>query len=126
MFFIGIMGIANKEKKLRVIPNLICKACGKLTSYRLVKTYKYFQLFFIPIFRWDERYMLISECCGSVFQLDKVQGEDLEHGKDSILNNLSMTIVEDNSCKTNILCYNCGKSVEARFEFCPHCGNKLR
>ncbi len=66
--------------------------------------------------------MLISKCCGSVFELTKNQGQDLEHGKDSILDNLNITIVEDNSCKTNILCYNCGESVESRFEFCPHCG----
>ena len=120
------MGIESKEKELRTIPNLMCKACGRLTSYKLIKTYNYFQLFFIPIFRWKERYMLISKCCGSVFELTKNQGQDLEHGKDSILDNLNITIVEDNSCKTNILCYNCGESVESRFEFCPHCGKKLR
>jgi len=125
MFFIGIMGIANKEKELRTIPNLICKACGRLTSYKLIKTYRYFQLFFIPVFKWNQRYVMVSECCGSIFELTKMQGQDLEQGRDSVLNNLNMTIVEDNACKTNISCYNCGKSVESKFEFCPYCGAKL-
>lgn len=126
MFFIGIMGVESKQKEIKTIPNLICKACGKLTSYSLVKTYNCFQLFFIPIFNWGQKYILISKCCGSIFELTKEQGEDIEKGNEFIFDDLKMTIVEDNACKTNILCHNCGKSIEARFEFCPHCGAKLK
>lgn len=126
MFFVGILGIESKEKELRTFPNLICKACGRVTAYRLVKAYKYFHIFFIPIYRWDFRYYLISKCCGSVFEISNEQGKDLEEGKDYMLDRLKLTILEDNSCSGNIVCFNCGKEVSSEFEFCPHCGARLK
>jgi hypothetical protein len=108
MFFVGILGIESKQKEIRTIPNMMCKACGRLTSYSLIKTYNYFQLFFIAIFKWGETYRLMSKCCGSVFELTKEQGEDLEKGNTSDFNDLNIIMVENNSCRTNIFCHNCG------------------
>lgn len=126
MFFFGVLGIDEKQTEIKKIPNLMCKACGRLTTYSLVKTYNCFHLFFVPVIKWGQRYLLISKCCGSIFELTLEQGKEVEKGNDSIFDNLNITLVEDNSCKTNIFCRNCGKSIEPRFEYCPHCGAKLR
>ncbi|MFT8313220.1 MAG: zinc ribbon domain-containing protein [Clostridium sp.] len=126
MFFIGIFGMGTKDVDIRTINNMICKSCGRMTSYKLVKTYNYFQLFFIPIFRWGEKYYLISKCCGSLFELSRQDGEDLANGNNSILSNLNINIVEDNSQCGKLVCHRCGKEVDESFEFCPYCGTKLK
>lgn len=125
MFFIGIMGIESKQKELRIINNMICKSCGRMTAYKLIKTYNCFQLFFIPVFRWKEQYYLISKCCGSIFEVSNEQGEDLENGNDSGLSNLNITIVEDRSQSGKLICHSCGKEVDGSFNYCPYCGAKL-
>jgi len=126
MFFIGIFGMGTKNKDIRIINNMICKSCGRMTSYKFIKTYSYFEIFFIPIFKWSERYYLISKCCGSLFELSKEEGEQLAKGDDSILDKLNITIVEDNSRCGKLMCHNCGKEVDESFEFCPYCGTRLK
>lgn len=126
MFFIGIMGIESKQKELRSINNMICKSCGRMTSYKLIKTYNCFQIFFIPVFRWGNQYYLVSKCCGSIFEVSKEHGEDLEKGNDSVLSNLNITIVEDRPQSGKLICGSCGKEVNGSFDYCPYCGVKLK
>jgi RNA polymerase subunit RPABC4/transcription elongation factor Spt4 len=126
VFFIGIFGAGKRHEEIRIINNMVCKSCERMTAYKLIKMYNYFQIFFIPIFKWREEYYLISKCCGSIFGLSKEQGEDLEKGEDSVLSNLNITILEDNRSQCGkLICDNCGKEVDENFDFCPYCGTKL-
>lgn len=61
MFFIG--GVNDRKDKLMDINNVICN-CGRLTSVELVMYYSVFHMFFIPFFKFNKRYYVISRCCG--------------------------------------------------------------
>jgi RNA polymerase subunit RPABC4/transcription elongation factor Spt4 len=123
LFFIGVFGIESKEKEIREIQNKVCKSCGKLTSYRLVKTYNYFHFFFIPTFRWSTRYYLIARCCRAVFEIPPELGRELEGGRDVPIRDEDLTRVGQSYGSTS--CPSCGNPVEPGFAFCPHCGTKM-
>jgi hypothetical protein len=126
MFFAAIFGITQKEDVIRKIPNLICRSCGRITSYQLVKSSYVFHLFFIPVFSWKVEYYLSSDCCKSIFELTISQGKDLAEGKDSVLDNLNLNITEENCAVNDIICFNCKNKVEAKFEYCPYCGSRIK
>ena len=126
MFFIGIFGIEMKEKEIRDIQNKICKLCGAMTSFRLFKTYSYFQIFFIPLFKWNIRYYVISRCCNTMFEIPKEVGEALEGGRDIPLKDEDMKPVFTEGREDYIICPKCKKPVDNNFSFCPYCGTRLR
>lgn len=124
MFFIGVFGIETKQEEIKDIQNVICKGCGSLTSYRLIKTYNLFHFFFIPIIKWSKRYFLISRCCNSAFEILSEKGEQLERGMDIPLNDDDLKpLYNDYSYN---LCPNCKREVDLSFMYCPFCGTRLR
>lgn len=127
MFFIGIFGINSKNKEIREIQNIICKACGTLSSYKLVKTYDCFEFFFIPLFRWNTRYYLVSRCCGSIFEIPIDLGHRLEDGENISINDLDLKEVKiNNQHSGNNICPNCGRLINGDFTYCPYCGSKIK
>lgn len=131
MFFFGVFGIENKQKEIRLIQNVVCKACGSMTTYRLIKVYNYFHFFFIPIFKWGEIYYVESRCCASLFEIPREIGRELERGKDIPLNDEYLRQVNTNygygnDFGTTIVCHSCGRTIDRSFQFCPHCGNRVK
>jgi ssDNA-binding Zn-finger/Zn-ribbon topoisomerase 1 len=124
LFFIGVFGIENKEKEIREIQNRVCKSCGKLTSYTLVKTYNYFHIFFIPTFKWSTRYYLIARCCGAVFEIPLGLGRKLEAGEDMPIKDEDLTGINQGYGAST--CPSCRSQVEHKFLYCPYCGTKMR
>lgn len=59
VFFIGIFGIENKDEEIKVLENISCRKCNSTVTGRLIKNFVFFHIFFIPIFRWNERYCII-------------------------------------------------------------------
>ena len=49
MFFIGVFGIEDKEKEIKIIRNFQCKNCSISNGGKINKTFTYFHFFFIPI-----------------------------------------------------------------------------
>jgi hypothetical protein len=76
MFFIGIFGIQDKDKYIGTCSNIECPSCGRLARYEIHKSYRYFHIFFIPIFRWNFRYFVKTSCCGRLYQLDPFVGRE--------------------------------------------------
>ena len=82
MFFIGIFGIDNKFKEIKVLNNFSCKNCNISNGASLVKYYTFFHFFFIPIFKWNEEYYVICNGCNSSFSIPKEKGKAIERGED--------------------------------------------
>ena len=75
-----IMGINNGRKTLNFTQYLICPCCGMSGRAEIVKTYTYFMLFFIPLFRWNRRYFVTMKCCGACCEIDPALGRAIERG----------------------------------------------
>lgn len=126
MFFIGIFGIDNKEKEVRDIQNKVCKSCGNMTSFKLIKSYSFFHFFFIPLFKWNIKYFLISRCCNSVFSIPNELGKELEGGRDATIREEAMTPINNFYGYDTIVCPSCKSIVEPRFSYCPYCGRRVK
>lgn len=122
MFF--IMGINQKESKLRFHQLVICKCCETYGHVEVFMTYTYVMLFFIPVFRWNKRYYLRMSCCNSTIEIDKALGRAIEHGEIQEIN-FDQLHFEAHQKRTKS-CANCGYSnTDSDYIFCPRCGNRL-
>ncbi|MBP8989943.1 MAG: zinc-ribbon domain-containing protein, partial [Clostridia bacterium] len=54
-FFIG--GVQTAQKQIGTTEQIQCPSCCMKTQFEISKTYSYFHLFFIPVFRWNVRYL---------------------------------------------------------------------
>ena len=126
MFFIGIFGIDNKFKEIKVLNNFSCKNCNISNGASLVKYYTFFHFFFIPIFKWNEEYYVICNGCNSSFSIPKEKGKAIERGEDI---EISYWDLKDNNINNNYLkkrCQKCNRELEKDFEYCPYCGEKIK
>ncbi|MCR1934300.1 zinc ribbon domain-containing protein [Clostridium tepidum] len=125
MFFFGIFGINTRQKEIEEFQNLICKKCGNLSRYTVIKTYNIFHFFFIPLIKWGEKYYLKSRCCNTIYVISKEDLDRIREGED--INNIYLKEIYMGNSNTNdiIICNECGKEVDSSFNFCPHCGQKL-
>lgn len=122
MFF--VFGISNKEKEIDFSQTTICRSCGAYGRLEMFVKYTYFSLFFIPIFKWNRKYYVRSNCCNSLYSLDKEIGRNIEKGYEEKIDESDLKPVDINYNKRSY-CGNCNFPIESEFEFCPKCGNKL-
>lgn len=128
MFFIGIFGIENKEKEIKVINNITCKSCNRLSMARVIKHYEFFHFFFIPIFKWNEKYYVECGSCKKIFSISKEKGKMIERGE-----NIDITywdLHEVNNAygydyNISNVCKSCGKIVDSEYKYCPYCGHEI-
>ena len=127
MFFIGVFGIENKEKEIKVLNNFTCKSCNTLTMGRVIKHYEFFHFFFIPLFKWNERYYVECSRCRRIFSISKEKGKSIERGENIDLTYWDLNEV-NNAYAYNInnVCNNCGKVVDSEYSYCPYCGQKIK
>lgn len=123
MFFIGIFGIDQKNKSLCTYNNTICPACGALTRFEIFKTYSYFHMFFVPVFRWSIKYYLKSVCCDNLFELEKFVGQEIEKGNNPEIKSEHLHPI--NQRHAYKYCRSCQASFESSYSYCPYCGGKL-
>lgn len=129
MFFIGIFGIENKDKEIKKLDNISCKRCNKTISGRLIKNYDFFHFFFIPLFKWNEKYYVVCNQCKSVYTIPRDKGKAIEHD-DKIevtywdLQEINTQYYDNNYYNEN-RCANCGGELSGNFKYCPHCGMKI-
>ena len=129
MFFIGIFGIENKEKEIKIISNFICKSCNRVTNGRVIKFYEFFHFFFIPIFKWNEKYYVECESCKKVFSISKEKGKMIEREENIDLTYWDLNEVNNgyqDYYNLNNVCNNCRKIVDSNYIYCPYCGNKIK
>lgn len=121
MFF--ILGISQKEKRLNFDQLMICKCCGKYGHIEVFMTYSYFMVFFIPILKWNKRYFVRMNCCGSTVELASEIGKEIEQGKVVSINPESLNFEHyEHNIKH---CSNCGFSTNENFQYCPQCGKSF-
>ena len=128
MFFIGVFGIDNKEKEIKILNNFCCKNCNESSEAKLIKTYSFFSfLFFLPLFKWNEKYYVICNGCNSIFNIDKEKGKAIERGEKSEISYWDLKEV-NNSYENYYIrkCPKCNRELENDFEYCPYCGEKLK
>ncbi len=122
MFFIGIFGTGQDKKEIKVFNNIVCPLCGRWTRFRLVFFYSYFHFFFIPLFKFRKRYVLLPDCGCPHFEADKEYFEEL---KSPDVMNLDFSRLTRTDTRSLCRCPACGRNVEAGFSFCPYCGARL-
>lgn len=123
MFF--IFGISTDEKKLDYIQTLLCSNCSQYGKLELYMTYYYFSLFFIPLIKWNKKFVVKSSCCGSIFAVDSELGKRIYKGETVILTGSDLTIVNNNH-QHSILCKHCNQPLQSDFTYCPNCGKPMK
>ncbi|EJO5348062.1 zinc ribbon domain-containing protein [Clostridium botulinum] len=125
MFFFGIFGINTKQEEIEDFENIVCKKCGTLSRYTVIKTYNIFHFFFIPLIKWGEKYYLKSRCCNTIYIISK---ENLHCVRSQgNLNDIDLEEVYTKCSRVNnstMICNNCGKEIKCSFDYCPYCGKK--
>ena len=123
MFFVAFFGIQDKEKYIGTYNNIICPSCERLANYEIYKSYRYFHIFFIPVFRWNVKYLVKASCCGALYELDPVVGRDFERNPNTEIRDENLRRV--NNYMPFKYCPNCKTDVPADFKYCPYCGGRL-
>jgi len=122
MFF--VFGISSKEKEIDLTQTIICPSCGAYGRLEAFMTYRYFSLFFIPIFKWNKKYYAGTTCCGSLYTIDKELGKDIERGNISKIDQSELHPIKMNYNRKDY-CPNCSSPIESEFDYCPKCGRRL-
>ncbi|WP_058485289.1 zinc ribbon domain-containing protein [Defluviitalea phaphyphila] len=122
MFFIGIFGIEQKQKEISIKKNTICPVCEALGNYRLIKSYNYFHIFFIPIFKWNIQYYITTSCCKKMVEINEEVARKIENGENVEIDNKDVKMLYNNVQK---FCPNCGLELNTDFKFCPYCGHPI-
>lgn len=120
-----IFGISNGEKRLEFNQTMICSRCGQFGRLELFMTYKYFSLFFIPIFKWGIRYYAKSTCCNRVYEIDRELGRRIKRGETIELSEHELHDMRGTDAHFTERCPICSYPVTHEFDYCPKCGRKL-
>ena len=62
--FIFIVGVGEKRKAVAHGVRRFCPACGTETPHHLVETRRRLTVFFLPVWRWNRRHVLVCNVCG--------------------------------------------------------------
>lgn len=104
-FFIG--GLQPKTVALDDLRR-ICPACG-LAQAHLKRVDQYLSLFFIPLLRVKKgEPVVLCDRCGTQSAVSGLPG--------------STPSVEP---PRELFCRSCGRALDPRFNYCPHCGTKV-
>lgn len=131
MFFIGIFGIENKDKEVKDLNNLTCKKCNSTIKGKLIKNFDFFHFFFIPIFKWNEKYYVLCNRCKCLYSIPKEKGKAIEKGEEVNITYWDLQeVYSDNNINFNNsydmkICPNCGEQVKRDFKYCPYCGKEV-
>ncbi len=124
MFF--IMGIDPRQKLLQYNNSVfICDRCGQYGRYEVFMTYMCFSLFFIPLIKWNKRYIVRTTCCNGQYELDSGIGQAIARGKDVQIRQEHLTPMNGHAQQNYRRCNQCGFATTEDFQYCPKCGNLL-
>ena len=145
MFFIG--GVGQGSKILNVSKQLTCKFCGSQVGCQIVMAYYYFSFFFIPLFKWNRRFLIKMSCCGAVYELNPAVGKALARGQQAEIRNEDLKLLQegkgraaaswqagsqfgesetDEEIPQTRCCPICKYESPGEFRYCPNCGHRLR
>jgi hypothetical protein len=132
MFFIGVFGIENKDKEIKELNNLTCKKCNSTVQGKLIINFDFFHFFFIPLFKWNERYYVVCNRCKCLYSIPKEKGKAVENGDEVDITYWDLQeVYSDNDINFNDnsydmkRCSSCGAQVKRDFKYCPYCGKEI-
>lgn len=120
-FFIG--GVQTAQKQIGTTEQIQCPSCGMKTQFEISKTYTYFHLFFIPVFRWNVRYLAKASCCGKLFELDRDVGRQFEKMMNPDIRPEHLSPLH--AFPLYSYCPRCRIELAPDYRFCPFCGHPL-
>lgn len=124
MFF--VFGTDARQKEVKRLDKFLCKRCNEESSASVIRAYKCFHLFFIPIIKYRSMYYIQCEDCGAVHELSDEKAKAIvSGGKDSITIWDVDLLTKDAKGKNNSLCNECNGAINESYNYCPHCGKKL-
>lgn len=118
MFFIGIIGIGNKNKKLDSV-FFRCTGCIE-EKFSLIELSKSFDIFFIPIFKFNKEYIIVCDNCKSIYKVKNDAISTIIEEKIVKYEDIENIILETNTCPY------CGANISGNFSYCPKCGKLLK
>lgn len=124
MFF--IMGIDPRQKQLQYNGTMfICDRCGQYGRYEVFMTYMCFSLFFIPLIKWNKRYIVRTTCCSGQYELDSAIGQEIARGDNVEIRPEHLIPLDNRTQQRYKRCSKCGFATTEDFAYCPSCGNPL-
>ena len=139
MFF--IIGITPGRKALVYELMIRCPHCGKWERCQIQMTFTCLDFFFIPLIKWDKRYLLKMRCCNSVFELDGEIGKQIARKMEPEIEARHLTLLKAGTTlrqepeappshkaygEDTRVCPYCGEPLAQPAEACPQCGKALK
>lgn len=139
MIFIG--GISQGMKALAYTGLLTCSFCKSTSSCQILMTYYYFSFFFIPLFKWNKRFLVKMDCCDAVYALNPAKGKALARGEQVMILPEDLELLEEGKIRWNytnrqengegdsekpLRCPICKYEAPGDSNYCPKCGQRLR
>lgn len=139
MIFIG--GISQGMKALAYTGMLTCSFCRSTSSCQLLMTYYYFSFFFIPLFKWNKRFLVKMDCCDADYELNPLKGKAIARGEQVTINQEDLKLLEEGKIRRSqavgqegegvepgktLRCPICKYEASGDCNYCPKCGQRLR
>ena len=123
MFF--ILGINQKKEELDFNQLITCDICGSYGRYSVFVTYTVLTVFFLPLFKWNRHYYVVSSCCNSTYELDGSKGELILNGQPCEIDKEDLILISEGRKNIYKKCRYCGYETNEDFAYCPKCGNTM-
>jgi len=82
MFIFGlIVGVADREKVLAEGIERGCLKCLRTTPHVLVEERRQLSIFFLPLWRWNQRFYLVCGGCGRAEPVPPEEVEAIRRGE---------------------------------------------
>lgn len=88
-----------------------------------------FHFFFIPLFKWNEKYYIECRSCKRLIPLSNEKGKKIERGENIEITGLALEEVNNiygYNYNANNICKSCKKEVDSEYKYCPYCGYKVK
>ncbi len=80
MFVPLIVTVSDKRRPLTHGVRHRCSVCAMETPHHLVEVRRQLALFFIPVWRWNRRPILVCNVCGNAESISPEEAEKLSRG----------------------------------------------
>ncbi len=115
-----IFGTGEKEKPIQMAGRLQCPHCGVMASAVMIKRYRYFHLFYLPLFHYGTAYYLHCPVCQAVYTVDTGKAKLLRDYPDAVAYPQELQTVR----RGQKFCIQCGAPLETDALFCSRCGER--
>ena len=120
-----IMGIQEKNKVVDCTNTLPCHKCDGKQGYGIYSRYKYFHIFFLPVWTWGYTFNIKCNRCGTIYNIKRENQQKLKDPCVELTYWDLEPMVSEQYSKTKKSCDHCGYEIDEEFEFCPKCGTQI-